>query len=203
MTSLDEESLFTSIPLDETIEKCINDLFSNNDTVHNFIKDLKELLKFASCELLFTFDNEYYIQLHGVAMDSPLGPTLANAFLCHFQKQWLSDCPQDFCPNIYRRYVDDIFVTLNTKHPNIKFIFEHEHNNSFSFQDVKICLENKKLTTSVYRKPTFRGVFTNSESFIPTVYQFGLVYTLLHCCFNITSSYEKFRNEVNVLKQIL
>ena len=33
-----------NIPLDETFENCINDLFSDNDTVHNFIKeDLKEL----------------------------------------------------------------------------------------------------------------------------------------------------------------
>ena len=81
MASLDVESLFTNIPLDETIENCINDLFSNNDTVHNFIKeDLKELLKFASHELFFKFDNEYYSQLDGVARGSPLGPTLANAF---------------------------------------------------------------------------------------------------------------------------
>ena len=92
---------------------------------------------------------------------------------------------------------------LNTKHSNIKFTFEHEHNNSFSFLDVKICRENNKLTTSVYRKPTFSGVFTNFKSFIPTVYKSGLVYTLLHRCFNITSSYEKFDNEINALKQIL
>ena len=129
-------------------------------------------------------------------MGSPLRPTFANAFLCHFDKQWLSDCLQDFCPNIYRRYVDDIFVTFNsyeqlkkfveymsTKHPNIKFTFEHEHNNSFSFLDVKICRENNKLTTSVYRKSTSSGGFTNFESFLPTVYKFGLVYTLLHRCF--------------------
>ena len=121
-------------------------------------------------------------QLDGVATGSPLGPTLANAFLCHFEKQWLSDCLQDFCPNIYRRYVDDIFVTfnsyehlkkfveyMNTKHPNIKFTFKHEHNKSFLFLDVKICWENNKLTTSVYRKPTFSGVFTNFKSFIPIV----------------------------------
>ena len=87
MASLDIESLFTNIPLDETIENCINNLFANNDTVQNFIKeDLKELLKFASYESFFTFDNEYYSQLDGVAMGSPLGPTLANAFLCHFEK---------------------------------------------------------------------------------------------------------------------
>ena len=69
MASLDVESLFTNIPLDETIENCINDLFSNNDTVHNFIKeDLKELLQFASYESFFTFDNKYYCQLDGVAL---------------------------------------------------------------------------------------------------------------------------------------
>ena len=88
MASLDVPSLFTSIPLDETIENCIDDLFSNNDTVHNFIKeDLKELLKFASYESFFTFYNEYYCQSDGVAIGSPLGPTLANSFLCHFEKQ--------------------------------------------------------------------------------------------------------------------
>ena len=30
---LDVESLFTNIPVDETIENCINDLFANNETV--------------------------------------------------------------------------------------------------------------------------------------------------------------------------
>ena len=84
--SLDVESRFTNIPLDGTIN-CINNFFSNNDAVHNFIKgDLRELLRFAYYESFFTFDNDYYSQLDG-AMRSPLGPTLANAFLCHFEKQ--------------------------------------------------------------------------------------------------------------------
>ena len=91
---------------------------------------------------------------------------------------------------------------INTKHPNIKFTFEHEHNNTFSFLDAKICCGNNKLTTSVYRKPSFSRVFTNFKSFIPTVQKSRLVYTLLHRCFNITSSYEKFHNEINPLKQI-
>ena len=91
---------------------------------------------------------------------------------------------------------------MNTKHPNIRFTFEYEHNNSFSFLEVKICRENNKFTISVCRKPTFSGFFTNFKSFIPTVYKFGLVYTLLHRCFNIISYYEKFHNEINALKQI-
>ena len=59
---------------------------------------------------------------------------------------------------------------MNTKHPNIKFTFEHECNNSFSLLDVKIYRENNKLTNSVCRKPTFSNVFTSFKSFIPTVY---------------------------------
>ena len=72
----------------------------------------------------------------------------------------------------------------------------------YAYKKKRVCRENNKLTFSVYRKPTFSGVFTNFKSFIPTVYKFGLVYTLLHRCFNI-SSYEKFHNEINALKQIL
>ena len=91
---------------------------------------------------------------------------------------------------------------MNAKHPNTKFTFEHEHSNIFSFLDVKICREKNKLTTSVYRKSTFSGVFTNFKSFLPTVQIFGLVYTVLHRCCNINSSCEKFHNEINALKQI-
>ena len=144
-----------------------------------------------------------------------LGLTLTNVFLCHFEKLWLSDCPQDFCLNIYRRYVDDIFAIFNSyeqlkkfveyinkKHPHIKFTFEHNHSKFFLFLDVKICQEINKLTTCVYRKPTFSGVFTNFKNFVPTVYEFGLFYTLLHSCFNIASTYDKCHNEINALKQI-
>ena len=114
MASLDVEGLFSNLPLDETIENCIDDLFSNNDTVHNFIKeDLKELLKFVSNESFFTFDNECYYQLDVVAMRFLLGRTLSNAFLFHFEKQGLSYFPEDLFRNIYRRYVD-VFATFNS-----------------------------------------------------------------------------------------
>ena len=113
IASLDAKSLFTNIQLDETIESCINDLFSNNGRVHNLIKeDLKDLLKFAQYELFFIFDNKYYSQLDAITMETLLVPILSNAFLCHFEKQWYSDCQQVFCPNIYRRYVNMILLLL-------------------------------------------------------------------------------------------
>ena len=68
---------------------------------------------------------------------------------------------------------------MNHQHPNIKFTFEAKKSNNFSFLDVKICRENNKFTTSVFRKPTFSGEFTNFDSFIPKSYKHGLVNTLI------------------------
>ena len=40
-------------------------------------------------ESLIFLDQEFYKQYDGVAMVSPLGPTLANVFLCYHEKIWL------------------------------------------------------------------------------------------------------------------
>ena len=111
MASLDIESLFTNIPLNEIIDICIDDLFCDTDTIQNLDRnDMRELLNLAAYESFFIFDQVMYRQIDGVTMGSPLGPILANAFLCHFEKQWLSECPPDFLPKVFKRYVDDIFV---------------------------------------------------------------------------------------------
>ena len=216
MANLDVESLFTNIPLEETIDNIINDLSLTADKVHNFEREeLKQLLTFSAYESFFIFDGEYYTQIDGVAMGSPLGLTLANAFLCHFEKKWLSECPAEFLPSVYKRYVDEIFVTFNSysqllkfvdymnhQHPNINFVFEVEKNNNFSLVDVKICRKNNKFTTSVFRKPTFSGVFTNFDSFISISYKHGLVNTSIFRYFKIFSSYQKLHNEIFYLKEI-
>ena len=54
-------------------------------------------------------------------MGSPLGPTLANVFLCYREKIWLLNCPSEFKPVIYRRYVDDAFLLVCSKHQIEKF----------------------------------------------------------------------------------
>ena len=174
MASLDVVSLFTNIPLEETIKNCVNDLFSSNF----YRKDLYDLLKIATTESSIIFDHKLYKQVDGVAMGSPLGPTLANAFLCHYENTWLNECPSKFKPVVYRHYVDDIFALfkskehvklfvnyMNSKHKNIKFTFETEDSNNFSFLDVKITRENKRFVTSIFRKATFSRVYTSYDKF--------------------------------------
>ena len=113
MSSLDVDSLFTNIPLKETVKICSNLLFRDEPIVDGLAKDdFEKLLTLATKESLILFNGIYYQQIDGVAMGSPLGPTLANVFLCHHEQQWLDNCPQDYKPTYYKRYVDDIFVLL-------------------------------------------------------------------------------------------
>ena len=44
----------------------------------------------------------FYKQLEGGDMGSPVGPTLANTFLCYHEKRWLDKCPKKFKPVFYR-----------------------------------------------------------------------------------------------------
>ena len=55
------------------------------------------------------FNGELYEQTDGVAMGSPLGPLLANVFMCHIEDQLEQ---KSMIPSFYRRYVDDTLVTL-------------------------------------------------------------------------------------------
>ena len=54
----------------------------------------KELLELASLDNYFIFDGTIYKQIDGMAMGSPLGPTLAMALMCYMEEKWLSDCPR-------------------------------------------------------------------------------------------------------------
>ena len=116
------KSLFTNIPLQETIDLCVENLFQDRTHVHNLSKDsFRELLTRTMSESLILFDQEFYKQQDGVAMGSPLGPTLANVFLCYHENIWFQDRPSEFKPVIYRRYVDDTFLLFRSKHHIEKF----------------------------------------------------------------------------------
>ena len=66
---------------------------------------------------------------------------------------------------------------------------------------MKIFRENDKFVTSVFRKETLIGVYTNFISFLPLEYKFLLVYNLLNRCFNLSSDFLKFHHEVGKLKK--
>ncbi|XP_022783275.1 uncharacterized protein LOC111324056 [Stylophora pistillata] len=84
LVSYDVTSLFTNVPVDETIailaEKAFQDDWLNKEHNLSITKaELVELLNIATKHQLFQFEGNLYEQIDGVAMGSPLGPPMANA----------------------------------------------------------------------------------------------------------------------------
>lgn len=114
------------------------------------------MLSLTTKESIILFDMmTFYTQIDGVVIGSPLGPSLANMFLCHQETKWLNDCNKHFESVFYKNYVDDIFVLLktpehvklfadymNSKHKNIKFSFQTERDGKMSFCEGNIFRQN-------------------------------------------------------------
>ena len=144
----------------------------------------------------------YYEQVDGVSMGNPLGPLFANMFMAELEKKHMKIL-RSLGVLFWRRYVDDIFVTLksvldakkiqdylNNIHPNIKFTTENKKNQSIPFLDVLIKKKHGRLHTEMYRKPTFTGVYLNWHSLTSKKYKIGLINCLLDRVYKIFSDPE-------------
>ena len=147
-------------------------------------------------------------------MGSPLGPVFANIFLGHLEETYFVNCPS--FPKFYRRYVDDIFAIvdhegqakqfcnfLNSTHPNMSFTMETEQDGKLNFLDTVVNKNDTVFFTSLYRKPTFTGLYTNWSSLIPLNYKIGLIKSLINRAYNISSSWELIHNELSKIKSCL
>ena len=196
MISYDVCSLFTSIPLKETIDIEVNLIFDKYTDLKITRQKLKKLFEFSTSG---TSDH-----IHRVAMGSPLGPVLANLFMGFHEKRWLDQF--QLCDVLlYRRYVDDIiclfnfeqdadkiFKFLNPQHPNIKFTFEKQKDVKIVFLDVLILQKDQNLCTSVFRKMTSICLYTNFVSSTPHSYKSGLIKTLMHRIYETSSFWISF-----------
>ena len=120
MTCLDVESLFTNIPLEETISLCYDSLFSSGTKVDNINRiDFERLFRAALQNKILAnaFCNSMNrFGLMNVLMNSNLHTTevMLMIYLFLFEK--------------FKNY-------LNSKHTNIRLTCEKEQNNSMPFLD--------------------------------------------------------------------
>ena len=83
---------------------------------------------------------------------------------------------------------DKFFVFLNQRHPKIKLIIEKQTENQLLFLDLLITSDGDNFLTLFYRKKYSIGLYTNFLNFTPCSYKIGLVKTLLHGAFVISSN---------------
>ena len=80
--------MFANVPVDETIEIVIKNVFSRKRKINGLSKsDFRDLLKLKTMGTVFYFNCDYYKQLDSVAMGSSYGPALANVILCHHERK--------------------------------------------------------------------------------------------------------------------
>ena len=214
MLSFDVESLFTNVPLVETIDFICDFLKETKANIGIPVNSLKELILRCTFNIQFLFDGMYYRQRDGVAMGSPLGPILADIFLAKLENQQLSSTISEF--DLYLRYMDDTFVICNADvnqaellrkfnggHPAIRFTIETENNNKLPFLDVLLeRTESDSLKRSVYRKTTWVGQYTHFHSFVPLRYKRNLVRCLAYRAKSICSP-DTLENELGFIKSTL
>ena len=84
----------------------------------------------------------------------------------------------------------------------MSFSTEAEKVNKLSFLPVEIIRKQVKFTTTIYRKATFSGVYSNFERFLTLVYKFDMVYTLVYRCFCIFLKWTQLHTESTFLEGI-
>ena len=162
---MDITSLYTVIPNNEGLQAL--KYFFNQPPIKK--PSSETLLRLAELVLTlnrFSFGDNYYKQINGVAMGTKMGPSYANLFVGFTENKFFSNChgPK---PDLYKHYIDDCvgatsssreelnqFInSVNSFHPALKYTWEISAN-SLAFLNIKLCLNDNGLFTSVHYKPT-------------------------------------------------
>ncbi|MEM7163798.1 MAG: reverse transcriptase domain-containing protein, partial [Bacteroidota bacterium] len=217
MVSYDVSSLFTNVPLDETIDILVDRAFENDwmyesHGIRMTRTDLKELISACTKDQLFQFNGTLYEQIDGVAMGSPLGPLLANVFMCHLEQR-LED--NSTFPKFYKRYVDDTVAIvkdesaaraflneLNNVHDSISFTMELQKNDKLPFLGMLLTKNCQQIATKVHRKQTDKGMLTHFNSHVDQRYKTGLLKTMVNRASKLCSSEVLFNAECEKIKSI-
>ena len=205
MCLFDVSSLFTNVPLDETIVICVDTLYNIPDSQSCIPKEVfVELLDSATSTVEFSFDNTIYRQIDGVAMGSLLGPALANIFVGYYEEKLFFEISK---PAVYFGYINDTFVIFQNEKESEEFLIGLKGLHSFLQFTFKrrrttLFLSSTSYETKVYRKPTFTDQYLRWESFTPIKFKASLVSRLVHRALKICSK-SKLKEEINQIKEIL
>ena len=131
-------------------------------------------------------------------MGSPLGPTMAEYYMSSLET-FLLNQTKISNPLFYERYLDDIltvfksnnhirhFINRPQNNSVLKFTSEQQQNNSFHFLDVQFTITENIIETSVYIKPTDRGMYSNFSSHTLESYKISILKTLVNRAIKVSS----------------
>ena len=210
LVSFDVSSLYTNVPLIESIETCADLLFRDNMKKIPVKKSVFiELAKIASCDVVMSTHDGYYKQIDGLAMGSPPAPHLANGWMSKFDRQIQGNA------KLFTRYMDDILrdikgdeidnklAEINNLHPNLTFTIEKENDGKLPFLDMQLMNQAGVLSSTWYSKPTDTGLILNYHSLAPKRYKRSVVSGFVHRIYRACSRWQLFHSSLRKAKAIL
>ena len=212
--SLDAESLFTNVPVDETISIILDKVYRSDKTPLPIPEDvLQALLRACTKEAPFlSHKGELYCQIDGVAMGSPLGVLFANMYMAKVEERTFRSRRK---PTLYARYIDDIFVTYEDdddlsniqtalqENSVLTFTIEKSQEDKMPFLDVLIQRENNGFNTTVYTKPTNIGRCLNARGECPETYKRSVVSAYVNRALTHCSTWRQTHAELDRIRQLL
>ena len=216
--SYDVKALFTSVPIKPAL-KIIQKLLEEDHTLPQrttmIVKNITCLLEFCLTSTYFTFQEKFYEQVEGAAMGSPISPTVANLYMEDFEMRALNTAPQP--PFMWKRYVDDTCVIIKAAHQqsflnhinsidkNTQFTSEEPRpDGAIPFLDILLTPgEDRKITTSVFRKPTHTDLYMQWDSHHAIISKYSVIGTLYYRANTICLSPELLQQEEQHLKKVL
>ena len=96
LSSYDVSALFTSVPIDPTLN-IIKDLLDKDTTLKERtvmeVVDIILLLEFCLKNTYFSFQGQFYEQVEDAAMGSRVSPIVANLYMEYLEQKALSTAP--------------------------------------------------------------------------------------------------------------
>ena len=179
------------------------------------IDDIILLLEFCLKNTYFSFQGQFFEQVEGAAMGSPVSPIEANLYMEYLEQKALSTAPDP--PRFWHRYVDDTFVIhkeankqgflqhINSVDPAIEFKVEaNKEDGSIPFLDTIVKPEvNSSLSITVYRKPTHTDQYLQWDSHHNLSAKFSVINTLSYRVQTVCSNPELLKKEKEHLRKAL
>ncbi|XP_068229597.1 uncharacterized protein [Palaemon carinicauda] len=215
IASMDVESLFTNVPLNETINFIMDRVYRDTTTPTLNILEafLRALLEICTKKTPFTTHKGHiYIQKDGVAMGSPLGVLFANFYMGVVEERVFRKISK---PDLYVRCIDDTFIkTANQESieklrrifeecSSLRFTLEHSLQGRLPFLDVLLEISNNSFNTSVYVKPTNLGLCLNGDSECPSRYKTTTIRAFIRGAISHCSSWRGTHEELDRITKIL